>query len=160
MSASWQGEMITILRHLIDDTNSDSYTYGYDRLETTLLVAAQIVSLEVTFGKTYTIDVEDGVLTPDPTTATRDDSFINLACLKAACIVLGSELKTYSLKSIRVTDGPSSIDMSSIATHLKFLYTNACEKYEQYKFNYISGVNVGGKAILTPYSPGQNFNSY
>ena len=60
----------------------------------------------------------------------------------------------------KVTDGPSSIDMSSIATHLKFLYTNACEKYEQYKFNYISGINVGGKAILTPYSPGRNFNNY
>lgn len=158
---SWQGEMITIVRHLINDVDEDNYTYSYDRIEKTILVAAQIVSTEVDFNNVYTINVENSTLSPDPALLTaKDDSFINLVSLKAACIILGSELKTYSLQSFTVSDGPSSINMGAVATNLQFLYTNACDKYEQYKFNYLAGVNGGGKAILSPYSPGSDFAPY
>lgn len=160
---SWQGEMTTIVRHLINDIDSSNYTYSDDRIETTILVSAQLVFTEVDFENTYVIDVEQCYLNPDPTdpttglsTADKDDGFINLVSLKAACIILGSEFKTNALTSVRVTDGPSSIDTGAVANNLKFLYENACKKYEEYKFNYAAGINIAGKAILTPYSPGSN----
>jgi len=160
---SWQGEITTIVRHLINDVDPDNYTYSDDRIETTISVSAQLVSTEVDFENTYVIDVEQCTLTPDPTdpttalaSANKDDGFINLTALKAACIILGSEMKTYALTSVRITDGPSSIDTSSVAQQLKFMYEFACKRYEEYKFNYAAGSNAVGKAILSPYSPGSS----
>ena len=76
---SWQGQMSTILRYLIDDVDSTSYKFSDERIETTLLVAAQLVTLEVDLTNTYTINVETCSLSPDPTeTDTRDNAFINL----------------------------------------------------------------------------------
>lgn len=150
---TWQTEIGTIVRHLIDDV--DAATYSDNRIETAILVSAQIMFVEVDFEQTYTINVDQGSLTPDPTdTSAKDDGFINLTALKTACIILGSELKSQSLSAIRVSDGPSSIDTTAISANIKFLYENACKKYEEYKFNFQAGNNNVGKAILTPYSPG------
>ena len=85
---SWQGEMTTIVRQLIYDVDPANYTYSDERLETTILVSAQLVSTEVDFEETYRIDVEQCTLTPDPTDPTqtaanadKDDGFINLVSL-------------------------------------------------------------------------------
>jgi hypothetical protein len=86
MASTWQNEMVRIVRHLVDDL--DAATYSDSRLEETVLVSAQMVQLQVTFDKTYTVDVDELLLTPDPTAATRDNAFINLVCLKTACIIL------------------------------------------------------------------------
>ena len=48
---SWQGEMTTIVRQLIYDVDPSNYTYSDERLETTILVAAQLVSTEIDFEK-------------------------------------------------------------------------------------------------------------
>lgn len=158
---SWQGEMTTIVRTLISDVDPTNYTYSNERLETSILVAAQIVITEIDFENVYTIDVEQCYLTPDPTDAStalatmnRDDAFINLVSLKTACIIMGSEMKTQALNAVRVTDGPSMIDYTAVATNIRFLYEYSCKAYEEYKFNYAAGNNAVGKAILSPYSPG------
>ena len=160
---SWQGEIGTIVRHLVNDLDSSNYTYSDSRIETAILVSAQIVCSEIDFENTYIIDVEQCRLSPDPTdsatplvTANKDDGFINLVALKTACIILGSELKTHSLNSVRVTDGPSSIDMTAIAGNIRYLYENACKQYEEFKFNLKVGSSSVGKAILSPYSPGSD----
>lgn len=158
---SWRGEIGTIVRYLVNDLDPSNYSYSDSRIETAILVSAQMVCSEIDFENVYIIDVEKCKLSPDPTdptsplaTANKDDGFINLVALKTACIILGSELKTHSLNSVRVTDGPSSIDMTAIAANIKFLYENACKQYEEFKFNLKVGSNAVGKAILSPYSPG------
>ena len=160
---SWQGEMTTVVRTLISDIDPSNYTYSNERLETSILVAAQIAMVEVDFENTYTVDVEQCYLSPDPTdprtgltTANKDDPFINLVCLKTACLIMGSEMKTQALNAVRVSDGPSSIDYTAVAANVKFLYEYACKTYEEYKFNYAAGNNAVGKAILSPYSPGSD----
>ena len=78
---SWQGSMTTIVRHLINDIDSTSYTFSTDRVETTILVAAQLLIMNVDFNNDYDINVEAVTLSPDPTdTDTKDDPFIALAC--------------------------------------------------------------------------------
>lgn len=160
---SWQGEIGTIVRYLVNDVDQSNYSYSDSRIETAILVSAQIVCSEIDFENAYIIDVEQCRLTPDPTdpssplaTANKDDGFINLVALKTACVILGSELKTHSLNSVRVTDGPSSIDMTAIAGNIKYLYEDACKKYEEFKFNLKVGSSSVGKAILSPYSPGSD----
>ena len=39
---SWQGQMSTIVRHLVNDVDSSNYKFTADRIETTILVAAQL----------------------------------------------------------------------------------------------------------------------
>ena len=155
---SWQGQMSTIVRHLINDLDSSKYKYSDSRVETTILVAAQLVTLEVDLNNTYTINVETCKLDPDPTeTATRDDAFMNLTCLKSSCIIVGSEIRSESGNAISIKDGPSAIDLRGVTNVLTVLYTDLCKKYEQTLLNSRAGNSIAGQSILGPYSPGSDF---
>ncbi len=152
----WQNEMKVIVRHLVNDLDTSDYTFTDSRLEEAILVSAQLASLEIDFENTYTIDVDSVSLSPDPTASgDKDDSFINLVCLKTARMLLGSELKTHSLNAISLKDGPSALDLRGIVSGLKILFDDISKRYEeattQYKLN-----GVVGQAILGPYSPGSD----
>lgn len=148
----WQKEMVRILRYIISDIDTVAPIYDEERLVETVLVSAQLVINEIDFNNTYTIDVDECVLSPDPTAVTKDNAFINLVCLRAALLVLFSEYKTASINSIRVSDGPSTIDMTDSTRNSKTLYDNALLEYERAKFAYRAGNSIGGQAVLTPYT--------
>ena len=154
---SWQGQMSTILRYLIDDIDSSAYKFSDHRIETTLLVAAQLVTLEVDFDNTYTINVEQCKLTPDPTDDTKDNAFINLVCLKASCVMIGSQIRSEAANSISIKDGPSAIDLRGVASTLTVLYADLCQKYDKAVLDYKAGNSIGGQGILGPYSPGSDY---
>lgn len=160
---SWDGELTTIVRYLVDDS-VEPYTYSDDRLLTAILVSVQLVQSDVTISTIYSFDVDHGTLSPDPTDP-RDDDFITLLCLRTAVLILGSTLRTQSLNSIKVVDGPASIDLSSSIQGVKTLYDNALKAYEDAKIQYALGVNNAGKSVLTPYHIGRDirggsYNSY
>ena len=98
---SWQGQMSTVVRHLINDVDASNYTFTPQRIETTVLVAAQLMTMNVDFTNTYDINVEACTLSPDPTDAgTKDNPFVALTCLRAACIIIGSEIRKESGNAI------------------------------------------------------------
>ena len=75
--------------------------------------------------------------------------------LKSSKILLGSELKTHSLNSIALKDGPSSLDLRGIVQGLKVLFDDITRRYEESKMQYkLNG--VVGQAVLSPYSPGSD----
>ena len=149
--------MTTIVRHLINDIDSTSYTFSTDRVETTILVAAQLLIMNVDFNNDYDINVEAVTLSPDPTdTDTKDDPFIALACLRAACIVIGSEIRKESGNAISIKDGPSAIDLIGVTSTLTVLYQDLCKKYDESLIDYRAGNSVSGQSILGPYSPGSD----
>jgi hypothetical protein len=157
---SWQGQMSTMVRYLINDIDASNYKYSDDRVETTLLVAAQLTSLQVDFTNTYTINVEGCLLSPDPTdVGTKDDAFINLVSLKAACVMLGSEIRSESGNAISIKDGPSAIDLRGVTSTLTMLYKDMSEKYDKMLLDYRAGGSIAGQAILGPYSPGSDLIS-
>ena len=157
---SWQGQMSTIVRHLVDDLDSTKYKYTPHRLETALLVAAQLMIMNVDFNNIYSIIVENCSLSPDPTdSTTKDDPFIALVCLRTACIILGSEIRSESGNAISIKDGPSAIDLRGVTQTLAILYKDLCEKYEHLLLEYRAGNSVAGQAILGPYAPGADLVS-
>ena len=79
---SWQGQMGTIVRYLIDDVDPTNYTYSDHRIETTILVAGQLTQMNVDFSKSYDINVENCTLDPDPTVEVEDKAFITLICFE------------------------------------------------------------------------------
>lgn len=144
----WSPECVEILRNLINDV-SDTPTYTNDRLERLLIVAALQVSREVDFIYNYTINVSEVLISPDPSDPnSRDNAFLNLVCLKAAVVLLDSELRYYAISSLRITDGPSSIDSSSRATFVKIAANNMQDRYVQMKLLHQAG--QAGVAIMTP----------
>jgi len=157
---SWQGQMSTVVRHLISDVDPTAYTFSSNRIETSILVAAQLLTMNVDFNNTYTINVESCALSPDPTdTDTKDNPFIALACLRAACIIIGSEIRKESGNSISIKDGPSAIDLRGVTQTLAVLYKDLSQKYEDALLDYRAGSSVAGQSILGPYSPGADIVS-
>jgi hypothetical protein len=147
----WTNEIVRIVRFLINDLDSSSY--ADDRLEETILVAAQLLLDSMDFNNTYTVDVDTLVLSPDPTqTSPKDNFFINILALKTACIVLGSEAKTLAAQSYRIKDGPSSIDVSAAYQGTKQLYSEMCDKLNKMIFDYRAGNSIAGQSVLTPYT--------
>lgn len=153
---AWETEMVTILRHLIDDYVADSdestATYKHTRLEEAILVSAQLAQTEgIAFTNTYLVDADACTLSPDPTVGTKDNAFINLVCIKAACIILSSEFKTAGSQGVKIVDGPSTIDLTGKSTSLEKISTGMCERYEDAK-NEFNMNGVLGQAVLTPYN--------
>ena len=157
---SWQGQMSTVVRHLISDVDPTAYTFSANRIETSILVAAQLITMNVDFNNTYTINVESCSLSPDPTDAgTKDNAFIALVCLRACCIIMGSEIRKESGNAISIKDGPSAIDLRGVTQTLAVLYKDISEKYEHALLDYRAGNNIVGQSILGPYSPGADYVS-
>jgi hypothetical protein len=156
---SWQNTIPIMVRYLVSDVNPSSYKYSDSRMSTTVLVAAQLVSLDLNFPNNYEIDIDFGVIAPDPTEEeTKDSSFINLIALKTACIIIGSELKTESSNAISIKDGPSAIDLRGVSASLSVLYKDLCDKYQKMSDDY-KFTGETGSSILGPYSPGSEYIS-
>lgn len=155
---SWQGQMSTIVRHLINDLDPTNYKYSVKRIETSILVASYLVANETEFKNSYDINVEHCELDPDPTeNDTKDTDFVVLSCLKTACIIIGSEVKVEASNAISIKDGPSAIDLRGVAGTLTMLYKDLCEKFDAAMLDYRAGNSIAGHAILGPYSPGSDF---
>lgn len=152
---SWFTELPRILRHMIEDLSATP-TFSDIRLEETILVAAQLIRHEIDFAQTYTIDVDEHTLSPDPTLPTRDEAFINLTLLKAGCIIEGSRYRTELVGNkggIRVRDGSSEVDLRGSLEGFQYLFKNGwCLEYEKAKFEFMSGNMVPGRIILGPFA--------
>lgn len=154
---AWENELVIILRHIVDDVDSSNYMFTDSRLEESILVAAQLIHNEMEFNIDYTIEVDNRLLSPDPTlTDPKDDDFIALCCMRAAIMLMTSMIKTYSLKSISIKDGPSAIDTRGIVQGLNQVYKDIIAKYEDMKLSYQTGKLGFGKSIMGPYSPGSD----
>jgi hypothetical protein len=149
--------MSTIVRHLIDDLDAAKYKYSPTRVETAILVSAQLTTMNVDFNNSYTINVESCSLSPDPTdTDTKDNPFINLVSLRTACIILGGEIRSESGNAISIKDGPSAIDLRGVSQVLATLYKDLSDRYDHTLLEYRAGNSIAGHAILGPYSPGSD----
>lgn len=138
-------ESLTILRHLIDDTASTSYTD--ERLLELLYISAVYVNMDI--GGNYLIDICSQTITPE-----TDSSFDTLVALKAACLLVRSTQNSYAKNDFTVTDGPSSVNLKGAAASIKVSADGFCSQYERSKMLFLMGnTNFGGGlAISTPSS--------
>ncbi len=151
---AWNIDLVLMLRSLIGDLDKSKYTN--ERLKQILSIGAYNVNNEASFVNTYTIDVGEVTISPDP--LVNDPDFCTLTVYKSACILLGSEVKTESANAIAIKDGPSSIDLRGVSSSLSSMYQDLCTKYEEMmtKYRYEKGSGSGtptGAAVLSPYSP-------
>lgn len=142
----WESECVEIVRVLINDIGTVE-KYEDCRIERILIVAASQLIQEVNFDTTYTVSISGATITPDPV-ENLDTAFINLLCLKTAVLITNGELRIYALSGMKVTDGPSTIDVSSAFMGVKNLYDELLNRYEKERMMHQMGQN--GQAVSTP----------
>lgn len=150
---AWEDETLEIIRVISDDL-AEPYRNDDTSLRRVLAVAAFQVMRESDFNSDYSVDVMAGTVTPDPTDPdARDDAFINLATLKAACILDRGGAAEAARKGFAVRAGGTSYDnRAGIGGRLELLKLSWCKEYETAKFEHESGQDrVPGAAVLTPF---------
>ena len=155
---AWAATMTQLLRAVIYDLGSTSYTDA--RLQTLLINAAQLINSEMDFSTTYTVDIINETLSPDPTlTATKDDDFFNLNVLKAACLVDQGTYRTeIAMAGLTAKLGPAVLQTSGRAGAFKdLLEVGACGMYKIARDDFMFGNGNVCKAILSPFV-GNNFD--
>lgn len=148
---SWSLEIPIIVRTLINDL-SDNPTYSDERLQQVIVVAAKYVQFDVILDHQYAIDVSVPNISPDPTTD-RDEIFIALVSLKAACIVDQSELRTKAaMEGIRAALGPASLSVGGSLEGLKMIIEKgACATYDELTSHWDVKDATAIRAILSPF---------
>lgn len=147
-------EMILMLRGLINDLAATNYTDS--TLSQLITIAGKFVTQEMDFDHTYFFDTVPQTVNPDPTDSannTRNDSLVNLTCLKAACITDRGEAKTGASQAVDISDVGSRINVTGIAAaRIKLLDKGWCAVYADAKLQYLAGQSVvAGAAIMTPF---------
>lgn len=149
---AWDATMTAMLRQVVGDAISP-YTYTDAQMKALLVTNAQLIRTEMTFDNTYTIDIPNSGITPDPTaTDPVDDVYMNFVVLKSAAILVGAEARVQAKIGISIKDGPASIDVGGSASSVAARAKDLLNAYERAKINYIAGSSVGAKSILSPYT--------
>ena len=148
---SWKTDLVLMVRSIIGDLDKSKFTD--ERLKQILVVGAYNVVNDADFTNTYTVNVAEVSISPDPISE-KDVDFNVLTVYKSACILIGSEVKTESANAISIKDGPSAIDLRGVANSLHVLYKDLCQKYDELLKTYQYNNTLVGQAILGPYSPG------
>lgn len=135
---------MTLRVHIGDVT---SVRYSDLDLKRLLCVSANYVTKEVDFTDIYTIDVSIPTISPTPI----NTEFINLVSLKAAIILLESELRDIARKSISFADGPSKLEYTNVYKNTESLLKLLYDQYGAVKLNHgMNGENNTRHAITTP----------
>jgi hypothetical protein len=154
---SWEIEIPIIVRTLINDLE-DQPVYSDERLKQIITVAAKYVQFDVVIDHAYSVDVSLGTISPDPTND-RDEIFISLVSLKAACIVDQSVLRTKAAtEGIRAALGPALLSVNGSLDGIKMvLEMGPCAAYDELVSHWDVAQATTAKAILSPFV-GNNFD--
>ena len=149
---SWQTEMTTMVRVLINDT-VEPYQFSDERIQQTILVAGKYVQFDVVLEHSYSIDVTNGTLTPDPTDD-NDEIFLILASLKAACLVDQGTLRMKAaMDGVRAALGPASLSVAGATTGWELILKHGpCKLYDDLVEHWDVANASAIAAVLGPFS--------
>lgn len=149
---AWQTEMVAMLRRLVEEIGVCG-TYDADDLEEIILVAGQLVQTEVSFDTTYTIDVDQLTFSPDPSEDTKDNNFINLTVLKAACIIDKNEARLAAGRAFSFSDAGARVDFKGVLDgKLAMLKHGWCAEYDKAKLEFqFTNMTLSAQAVLAPF---------
>lgn len=148
---TWEEEIIRIVRVLINDLTYP-YEYSNERLLQVISVSAKYVQFDVVLDTTYTVDVTNNTISPDPT-VNGDSIFISLIGLKASCLIDQSNFRTKaSLEGIRAALGPASLSTSGTLSGWKqILDHGSCKLYADLTEHWDVMNATAIASILTPF---------
>jgi hypothetical protein len=151
---AWETEMTLIVRTLINDL-AEPPTYSDSRIQQVIVIAGTYVQEQANLPNYYEINVSAVTITPDPTTPVRDDLFVGLTCLKAACILDQSTYRTKAaLEGIRTALGSANLAISGNSAAYRYILEfpgGPCALYEQLLLDWNIGNATAVAAVLSPF---------
>jgi len=154
MAISWETDCIELLRNLINDVD-EPQRYTDDRLTRLLVVSAFQILRVADFSQNFNVDISQQLINPDPTDGdnnTKDEDFVNLMCLKAACTIDHGSAIVAAQRAISVKDMVTQIDLRDVATNaLTLLEKGYCAAYEGSLDDYNSGDGSICAAVMSPF---------
>jgi len=154
---SWQTEIPIIVRTLVNDL-ADQPVYSDERILQVVAVSAKYVQFDVVLDHKYEVDVTGPAITPDPTDD-RDEIFISLVSLKAACIIDQSTFRTKAVnEGIRAALGSAQLSVAgNLAGWKTILDKGPCATYDELTSHWDVKDARAIAAILSPFV-GNNFD--
>jgi hypothetical protein len=151
---AWQTDATELLRVLINDLDC-TQTYSDERLLRVLIASSYQLLRKAAFSQSFVVNISKQTITPDPTdttNGTNDENFINLMCLKAACIIdTGSAIKAAN-NAIAGKDLDVAFDLKGVATStLALLDKGYCATFEAAFDEYLAGSGVISAAVMGPF---------
>ncbi|NBU33418.1 hypothetical protein EBZ38_09375 [bacterium] len=148
---AWESELTTIVRTLVNDLD-EPYDFTDARIQQVLAVAGKYVQFDVNLDHSYSVDVVNGAISPDPT-EDRDEIFISLVCLKAACIIDQGTFRTKAvLEGVKTQLGPASIAFGGSLTGWQAIIDHgACGLYQELTDHWDVKNASAVRAILSPF---------
>lgn len=151
---AWQSDSTELLRVLVNDMDC-TQLYSDERLTRVLIASAYQLLRLASFNQPFIVNVGQQSITPDPTdivNSTNDENFINLMCLKAACIIdTGSAIKAAN-NAIAGRDLDVSFDFKGTAVStLSLLEKGWCATFEEAYDAYLDGSGIVSAAVMTPF---------
>jgi hypothetical protein len=147
----WETDLVIMLRCLIGDAIAP-YTYEDDRLITILVIAAKYLQHEIALDESYTVNIDEETITPDPMGPPEDVVFTTLVVLKAGCLLDKAKMRDNARKSgVSVRVGPSSVNSSnSSPLYALLLKEGPCGLYAKAKFDFDFTDLKVMRALITP----------
>lgn len=157
----WEIEIPIIVRNLINDLE-DPPIYTDDRIKQLAVVASQYVLNDINLSITYTVDIINQTITPDPSDPnSRDTDLIGFIALKSACILDQSTFRTKAaLEGIKTALGSANLSISGNLAGYKMILDQdqgPCKLYEQLTLDHNIGNATAVSAVLSPFV-GNNFD--
>ena len=146
---SWDTSAVQTVRYMIGDVDTPQ-KYTDARLKTACVIAANLINNDISLYNTYTISVSGETISPDPTSDPVDLRFVDMIATRASILILQGELKIYANNSVKIVDGPSSIDMAGVFANTQKLLTDLSQNYSMMKNMYSMNGDGYGKTVMTP----------
>lgn len=157
--ATWDQILVERVRYLINDIDSDDYTWLDADIEKFLAISATYVQTDLkqwlsTIGGPYSIHTElsgPDMITPDPVATSED--FSSLIVAKASCMLITSETKKAGITGgWKIVDDKSTIDGTQSLLHQIKMRDSYCKDYTDAIEAFKMGNRMIGRAILSPYA--------
>jgi len=147
----WQADITNLVRVLINDL-SETPTYSDDRIAQTITVAARYVQFDVQLDQEYVVDSINNTITPDPT-VNKDEIFLCLVGLRAACIIDQSTFRTKALlDGINASLGPAKLSVAgNLAGFKEILNQGPCKLYGDLSEHWDVQQATAVAAVLSPF---------
>jgi hypothetical protein len=155
----WQVEIPIIVRNLINDFDTPP-AYSDNRINQLAVIAAQYVLAEVNLSKSYSVDIVNIDISPDPSDPnTRDVDFVGFIGLKTACLL---DQSTFRLKAInegiKTSLGSANLSIAgNLQGYKTILDKGPCAMYAQLILEHNIGNATAVRAVLSPFV-GNNFD--
>lgn len=154
MAISWETDCVELLRNLVNDVD-EPQRYSDDRLTRVLVVAAFQLLRVASFPQNFTVDISQQSVSPDPTdrdAQTNNDNFVDLMCLKAACIIDTGAACLAAQTAVSTKDLTTQVDLRGVAAStLALLEKGWCSAYEESLTRYLDGDGSISAAVMGPF---------